>query len=1333
MIKKYLSFCLVALMIFSSLQFTALAETQALEFEIKPSDGCYIRNKFDTVDTPLGGSIFVVDNEKSPRMSFIKFDFADYAENIDDLSDIKLNLAASDVKVCPVNNYTLYIMPDSMEDWSSSSLTWNEATKRGMTTAGELLYTSDSLVKDEWHQSADLSGAIKQHLADNPGNTVVTFRLHSSLAVAYVIHGMGSGFEPKLTVKQEINPEKVVQSVYDNLTFESINPDDAENVTSMFDLPTTAQYDTTITWSSSDESVVNPFNGLVTPPKWGEGDKTVTLTALIENFGYSLTKEFEFVVAESTVFPDEMLLEEPCYAVDSTFVRGGAFEGNVVNNGNIVVDGIDGNNNRMGFVKFDFTGYEDFIANANSMQLKLDVSNDAKAENNNDFLVYVLPEECENIDTLALTYTEARKAGLISYTDNLIWHQTGVTAAKSYRSGDIWRAIRENLENGSNNVVWLKVAASSQVGYSIYGAGSSDATKPTLIIRYPKPACYLDLLSMKLPETVSGNIDLPKVGSFGSDITWESSDEAVISVNGDVAVDTADEDYSKEDKTVTLKATAVSGEDTFEKEFTVRVVRKGVCDAIWDATATEEAVDTEGAELSLGGTNIRIPVLAFDISGDPEYFKSSRKTVLKLYGLANHESRNVTVFGVSDEALLKLDETELTLTDAINMASLEAKYIQNASFEDDYAVVDVTEYLRSLKGEKAMFALVSEGAGYSIVSSDGTLNSNPKLIASPVGYTDEFAASDVADSLKFSNLSFESQDAVRKSLSLPKTGRFGAVIEWTSDNESVINPITGEVSRPSSNTKVTLTATVRVGDALSKKVFEINVIKEETDKEYAQYLATTLKPEYDILTSSITLKGAELSDEATVTWESSEPYEASVNGFNLTLNRPSSSDLPVQLTATVTYKGETAVKSYNVTVVRSANKNILRNRKITSGDSSASRAIDEDISTVWKIKNSSFVVDMGSAKVVSGLTIVPEEADFSGLTLSISDDMYKWEKAFSGGSFEAGKLNYITLDPIAYGRYIKFEFPDSAKAISFIAAYNAVDSDSGDVFASIEIPSEAKKDFKLPESLYGNPIEWTSSSMVITIDDYTAEVKASSNGKNVTLTAEVIINDEKHTKSYVVYVPGTGASSGGGGGGGKGSSGGSGFVASPLVPVAPVQPEVTGFTDLSAASWATDYINYLADKGIVNGKSKTEFAPNDNLKREEMAKIITLAFNLPESQNPSDFADVAENAWYAPYVASLKISGITSGMGDGTFGTGLDITRQDAFKMIASVLELDTSNSTATSFNDDAEISDYARGCINALVAMGIVGGDENGNVNPTARITRAEIAKVICLAISYK
>ena len=130
------------------------------------------------------------------------------------------------------------------------------------------------------------------------------------------------------------------------------------------------------------------------------------------------------------------------------------------------------------------------------------------------------------------------------------------------------------------------------------------------------------------------------------------------------------------------------------------------------------------------------------------------------------------------------------------------------------------------------------------------------------------------------------------------------------------------------------------------------------------------------------------------------------------------------------------------------------------------------------------------------------------------------------------------------------------------------------------------------------------------------------------------------------------------------------------------------------------------------------------------AKIIALAFELDESQNTSGFTDVDENVWYAPYVATLKECGITKGMGDGTFGVGFDITRQDAFTMIASVLGCDSSSLDKTSFNDDEEIAAYARGGINALVSLGIVCGDEYGNVNPTMKITRAEIAKVICLSM---
>ena len=168
-------------------------------------------------------------------------------------------------------------------------------------------------------------------------------------------------------------------------------------------------------------------------------------------------------------------------------------------------------------------------------------------------------------------------------------------------------------------------------------------------------------------------------------------------------------------------------------------------------------------------------------------------------------------------------------------------------------------------------------------------------------------------------------------------------------------------------------------------------------------------------------------------------------------------------------------------------------------------------------------------------------------------------------------------------------------------------------------------------------------------------------------------------------------------------------------------------------SWAADYINNLADKGIINGKSSNQYAPNDNLKREEMAKLIVLAFNLSNATSYGMFTDVSNDAWYSGYVASLYENGITKGMGNGSFGTGNDITRQDVFTMLATVLKLDVAEyaNASTNFADDGEIADYARGSINALKALGIVSGDNMGNVNPTAKITRAEIAKVISLAIS--
>ena len=51
-------------------------------------------------------------------------------------------------------------------------------------------------------------------------------------------------------------------------------------------------------------------------------------------------------------------------------------------------------------------------------------------------------------------------------------------------------------------------------------------------------------------------------------------------------------------------------------------------------------------------------------------------------------------------------------------------------------------------------------------------------------------------------------------------------------------------------------------------------------------------------------------------------------------------------------------------------------------------------------------------------------------------------------------------------------------------------------------------------------------------------------------------------------------------------------------------------------------------------------------------------------------------------------------------------------------------------FADDAAIAGYAREGVYLLRSLGIVDGDENNCVNPEESISRAEIAKIIYLAL---
>lgn len=177
--------------------------------------------------------------------------------------------------------------------------------------------------------------------------------------------------------------------------------------------------------------------------------------------------------------------------------------------------------------------------------------------------------------------------------------------------------------------------------------------------------------------------------------------------------------------------------------------------------------------------------------------------------------------------------------------------------------------------------------------------------------------------------------------------------------------------------------------------------------------------------------------------------------------------------------------------------------------------------------------------------------------------------------------------------------------------------------------------------------------------------------------------------------------------------------------------ETLVFNDMEGYDWAIESVQGLFAKGIVSGRESGKFVPNDTVLREEFVKMIVKSFELSVVGDKPPFKDVDENDWYNQFVVCAYNSGIVSGYSDTEFGIGDAVSREDIAVMILRAIDVCdyTLKNTAAgdiTFNDEGDISDYAKDAVKKLAQAGIINGDENGNFNPKQSATRAETAKIL-------
>ncbi len=95
-------------------------------------------------------------------------------------------------------------------------------------------------------------------------------------------------------------------------------------------------------------------------------------------------------------------------------------------------------------------------------------------------------------------------------------------------------------------------------------------------------------------------------------------------------------------------------------------------------------------------------------------------------------------------------------------------------------------------------------------------------------------------------------------------------------------------------------------------------------------------------------------------------------------------------------------------------------------------------------------------------------------------------------------------------------------------------------------------------------------------------------------------------------------------------------------------------------------VNVLTELGVINGMPDGTFAPEGTLTRAQAAKILCCLLGVDAfiEQCPTDFSDVAESHWASGYIAYCADEGIIDGLGDGTFAPSAPLTGYAWAKML---------------------------------------------------------------------
>ena len=166
------------------------------------------------------------------------------------------------------------------------------------------------------------------------------------------------------------------------------------------------------------------------------------------------------------------------------------------------------------------------------------------------------------------------------------------------------------------------------------------------------------------------------------------------------------------------------------------------------------------------------------------------------------------------------------------------------------------------------------------------------------------------------------------------------------------------------------------------------------------------------------------------------------------------------------------------------------------------------------------------------------------------------------------------------------------------------------------------------------------------------------------------------------------------------------------------------FSDLNTGAWYHEAVDFALEQGLMNGYGDGTFRPDGGLSRGMLAQILYNKAGRPAAAG-SVFPDVAEGHRYAAAIAWAAEQGVVDGYGDGRFGPGGSVTREQLAVMLWRYAG-NPAAGAAPDFRDADEAGNYALEALSWAAESGVISGYGDGRLAPKEVVTRAQAAQML-------